>query len=87
MSQELIFSICSSSVCGGTRRPSHGWQLYLCEHIHLEIVEDESSHSFIQALQRLSCHYAWRSTDISDSGGGFVGAQHEFKYLYLKGCK
>ena len=55
--------------------------------IHLEIVEDLSTSSFMHALRRFAAHHGWPSTIISDNGKSFVGTEKELRKLVEEGRK
>lgn len=55
--------------------------------VHLEIVQDLSTQSFLRALQRFVSHHGWPRTFISDYGKSFVGTKRELRKLFLEGRK
>lgn len=55
--------------------------------VHLEIVQDLSTQSFLRALQRFVSHHGWPRTFISDYGKSLVGTKRELRKLFLEGRK
>jgi hypothetical protein len=53
--------------------------------IHLEIVENLSTQSFLHALRRFISHHGWPKCMISDNGTSFVGAQKEIRDMLVNG--
>ena len=53
--------------------------------IHLEIVQDLSTESFLHALRRFAANHGWPTTIISDNGTSFVGTEKELRKLYGEG--
>ena len=49
--------------------------------IHLEIIEDLSTSSFMHDLRRFATHRGWPQTMISDNRKSFVGTERELKKL------
>ena len=73
----------------GRNRTKKAWgALFTCASvraIHLEIVEDLSTQSFMHALRRFAAHHGWPHTMISDNGKSFVGTEKELKKLVQEG--
>jgi len=73
----------------GQKRTKKAWgALFTCatvRAIHLEIVEDLSTQSFMHALQCFTAHHGGRHTMISDNGKSFVGTKKELKKLVQEG--
>jgi len=73
----------------GRNRTKRAWgALFTCatvRAIHLEIVEDLSTQSFMHALRRHAAHHGWPHTMISDNGKSIVGTEKELKKLAQEG--
>ena len=73
----------------GRNRTKKAWgALFTCatvRAIHLEIVKDLSTQSFMHALRRFVVHHGWPHTMISDNGKSFVGTEKELKKLVQEG--
>ena len=55
--------------------------------VHLEIVQDLSTQSFLQALCHFVSHHGWPSTFISDNGKSFIRTKRELRKLFAEGIK
>jgi transposase InsO family protein len=55
--------------------------------IHLEIVQDLSTEAFLHALRRFAARHGWPTTNISDNGTSFIGAESELIKLMKEGRK
>ena len=55
-----------------------------CRAVHLEVVNDISTDSFILALRRFLCRRGGVTSIISDNGTNFVGAQSEFRKAFAE---
>ena len=53
--------------------------------IHLEIVQDLSTESFLHTLRRFAANHGWPTTIISDNETSFVGTEKELRKLYEEG--
>ena len=75
----------------GRNKPTKAWgALFTCatvRAVHLEIVQDLSTQSFLQALRRFVSHHGWPSTFIADNGKSFVGTERELRKLFVEGRK
>ena len=75
----------------GRNKSTKAWgALFTCatvRAVHLEIVQDLSTQSFLQALRRFVSHHGWPSTFISDNGKSFIGTERELRKLFEDGRK
>ena len=74
--------------CGSTRKPVLV-KAYICvfvcfsvKAVHMELVSDLTTDSFIAALRRFIAHRGKPMVIWSDNGSNFVGAARELKELY-----
>ena len=70
-------------------RAGNGTKVYIClftcactRAVHLEIVQDLSSESFLQAFRRFSSRRSVPKIIMSDNATTFVGASQHLKYLF-----
>lgn len=94
-SQNRVFSRCGVDYAGpvyvkdGVRRKSQVVKTYLCifvclavKAVHIELVNDLTTASFLNALKRFISRRGKPSDIFSDNGSNFVGANNHFIELY-----